>query len=64
MDKTKNTNPLIINDFPAVSSKSVTFLPLLVTRGLKVKVLFFYRTHDFYGIWVLPGLVAVAHPVY
>ena len=54
----------MIKDFPAVSNRSVTFLPLLVTRGLKVKVLFFYRTHDFYGVRVLPGLIAIAHPVH
>tara|TARA_E500000331_G_scaffold313953_1_gene322959 strand:- start:25 stop:219 length:195 start_codon:yes stop_codon:yes gene_type:complete len=64
MDKTKNMNPLIIKDFPVVSNKSVTFLPLLVTRGLKVKGLFFYRTHHLYGIRVLPGLITIAHPIH
>lgn len=57
-------NPLIIKDFPVVSNKSVTFLPLLVTRGLKVKVLFFYRTHNFYSVRVLPGLITIAHPIH
>jgi hypothetical protein len=63
MDRIKNINPLIIKDFPVVSSKSVTFSPLLVTRGYKVKVLFFYGTHDFNCVRVLPGLITIAHPI-